>query len=625
MGKDSRILLRYSLLICVIFFGLVFIFGSGSGGGDDGGTDTDNPPASDQGTVIIESFESNPGVVSFDSDTGVSVYEGDENEIATGLLFKRSTALIPNNPSDDTAGYTGLQTLRFTNTTGTPQNLVFYENIQKTFAQNVNQLKFKVMTDGSELSISDVLNDKENFLGITDFVNAGYTVVIDEDPAILITIAELTVLTGLVVYLWNPDLIMPTPLMDPDTMVDIEGSERLQWIENRLGNYCDAIRKSAETNNIPPRLLATVILNELADYDRRDQIQELIDTGTSRSHGWVQLQVDRIIEHKLIDIGPRDTIRDTSVDIDESLTIERIYNPYYDITINKDVTNKLILQRIVNPESGIELAAREISYLLNMLKKGSAYLNNPWPASLLINPAEGIDPSNIYANLKMNPNNQAGEDPIKQQIEREKTLALLIVSGYNGGGAIYTDTNGNGIFKTHNDPWNYDKYSTKEQPRTHGLNAMDFFPDILYRSWCFKQSGGEDPGGKGDISFTLTWSWSDPGSEGPDIDMWVLDPNGYLLSTSRNDYGLGPSPDDGQIDVDDRGAFGDGDGGGPERTFWPSGQAPAGLYRYGVRYYQGDGAVSYILNVYKGAVKVDSKSGYLNEEGGSIEVGSYTL
>lgn len=624
MGKDSRILLRYSLLICVIFFGLVFIFGSGSGGSDDGGTETDNPPASEEGTVIIESSESNPGVVSFDSDTGVSVYEGDENEVATGLLFKRSAALIPNNPSDETAGYKGLVMLRFTNTTDTKQEIVFFEDIPKILAEDVNQIKFKMLTEEAEsLSIQDALNDGADFSNITDLVNAGYAQIVDEDPSIVATLG-LPILAGLVVVYTRAEWLGTTPKMDPSTLEKLSDTETLQWMDDRLGKYCDLIRKSAEQNNIPPRLLATVILNELGDYDVKDQLQEIIDTGTGRSHGWVQLQVDRVRNHKLIDIGPSGTIRDPSVDIDESLTTKRIYNPYYDITIDVNITNKLILQRIRNPESGIELAAREISFLLDMLKEGSVYANNPWAGSLLKDPSAGIDRDNIYSNLKMDPDNKAGEDPIKQQIELEKTLALLVVSGYNGGGAIYTATDQNAMFKTHNNPWMVDDASALEQPRDHAVNAM-FFSDVLYRSWCFKESGGEDPGGKGDISFTLTWSWYDSGSEGPDIDMWVLDPNGYRLSTSRDGYGLGPSPDNGQIDVDDRGAFGDGDGGGPERTFWPSGQAPAGKYTYGVRYYQGDGAVSYILNVYKGTVKVDSKSGYLSEEGGSIEVGSYTL
>ncbi|HNY51129.1 MAG TPA: hypothetical protein PLV50_08645, partial [Smithella sp.] len=123
-------------------------------------------------------------------------------------------------------------------------------------------------------------------------------------------------------------------------------------------------------------------------------------------------------------------------------------------------------------------------------------------------------------------------------------------------------------------------------------------------------NAGIDPGGTGDISMTLTWSWSGSSeTEGPDIDMWVTDPNGHRLTTSRDDYSLGPCPCGGQIDFDDLGGWGPGDGGGPERAFWPTGSAPSGTYTYGVRYYQGDGTANYTLKVYKGTALQTTKTG----------------
>jgi|GEM_PF-2274059 len=137
--------------------------------------------------------------------------------------------------------------------------------------------------------------------------------------------------------------------------------------------------------------------------------------------------------------------------------------------------------------------------------------------------------------------------------------------------------------------------------------------------------GSSDPGGRGDISFVLTWTHSGSSrSEGPDIDMWVTDPNNYTLSTSRNGYSLGPTPNGGRIDHDDLGGWGSGDGGGPERAYWPTGSASRGTYRFGVRYYQGTGTAAYTFRVYVGTTAVRTYTGSLTRSGSAITVGSYS-
>lgn len=145
-----------------------------------------------------------------------------------------------------------------------------------------------------------------------------------------------------------------------------------------------------------------------------------------------------------------------------------------------------------------------------------------------------------------------------------------------------------------------------------------------------------EPPPKGDISFVLTWSWTGSSkSGGPDIDMWVADPRGQELSSSRNGYGLGPSPDGGLIDYDDRGGFcydsdcgPKDDGGGPERAYWPTGKALHGTYTYGVRYYQGDGTANYTLKVYIGTNIVSTMTGVLTapsiQPGPEVRVGNTT-
>ena len=128
---------------------------------------------------------------------------------------------------------------------------------------------------------------------------------------------------------------------------------------------------------------------------------------------------------------------------------------------------------------------------------------------------------------------------------------------------------------------------------------------------------GTDPGAilndgtTGNPVFTLTWSHLED-DEGPDIDMWVIDPGTVMLSTSRDGASLGPTAEGGAIDYDDQGETGSGDGGGPERAYWPAGSSPAGVYTYGVRYYTGSGPADYTFRVYKeGSISV-SKTGTLS-------------
>ncbi|PLX92966.1 MAG: hypothetical protein C0619_04990 [Desulfuromonas sp.] len=133
----------------------------------------------------------------------------------------------------------------------------------------------------------------------------------------------------------------------------------------------------------------------------------------------------------------------------------------------------------------------------------------------------------------------------------------------------------------------------------------------------------DEVGASGDISFTLSWyhqGSSDP--EGPDIDIWVIDPLEQKLSSSRAGFGMGPTPEGGEIDFDDRGASGDGDGGGPERVYWPLGASLPGEYSFGVRYYSGDGTANYALRVYKGETLLMTKTGSLASVGGEIFVGT---
>jgi hypothetical protein len=135
----------------------------------------------------------------------------------------------------------------------------------------------------------------------------------------------------------------------------------------------------------------------------------------------------------------------------------------------------------------------------------------------------------------------------------------------------------------------------------------------------------EDPGARGDPTVTLVWTYAGSSRpEGPDIDIWVTDPEGHTVSTSRGSPPV--SADNGTFDFDDRGGWGtrDGDNGkGPERVFWTQGKAPRGTYKYGVRFYQGDGTANYTVRVYRNGVLLATKSGTLRRRNEEKTLGTF--
>ena len=486
--------------------------GCGSGGGD--ASPDQNGPES---PVLSES-----GSLTVDDTTGVVTYESAAVELQPGLLLSRMAVLTPNDPINDALGYRATLVLKFNNTSDITQQTTYIADIPKRFAQHVNELGYKILTDQAEEStLANLLADSTPFVNIDDFVTRGAAQVLEEDPILSIPVLVVGGIAAVTaVLLQKPDWVGLTPRTAAEDVTAMSAAQRQQWINDQLlGQYCVAVRNSAAKNNIPPRLLANIILNELADYDAKDTIQELVYTGEDRSHGWAQLQPKRLRDHGLVDVGAADSIRDPNVDIDEATLTYTVPGQPGEpsITLKRSV-NEALWQRLNTPEASIEFGAREVSYLLDRLKTGSPALNNPWAKALLVDPAAGVDKDDIFANLRVAGSPVSAKD---RQIALDRTLAVLIAAAYNGSGAIFNVAGDDGIFTAKElkqktvlgddymvqvgIPWTAlndieDKIPGTDtfkypfhDPRIHAENAGTLFPAALIATPCLNETMDTTP------------------------------------------------------------------------------------------------------------------------------------
>ena len=166
---------------------------------------------------------------------------------------------------------------------------------------------------------------------------------------------------------------------------------------SRLGQYENQVYESAAKHQIPPQLLATIILNELADIDRTDQFQESwLDYG---SLGIAQIEIGTAIKYQLIP-GQLDCRPGTPQTGNKA-------NPH------------VVANRLRIPQFSIDGAAR---YIRILLERMCANTDKPWLKGRGFNLTDvgAITPQGIYSYVH-GPNER----------EKEASLAQLIAAAYN--------------------------------------------------------------------------------------------------------------------------------------------------------------------------------------------------
>ena len=504
MPADTRCPFALKLSFSLLLASMLGLQGCGGGGEDD----SSGSNGSTGTTSAVTTTKSASGTVTESPAEGMASFETEQTEILPGVFASRSEALVAIDPANEALGFRGLSVQKIENTTNAAVEVEFTESIPKTFAEHVDDLRYKVIAGPNDLTIDELLADSSGFVSIDQLVSQGTARVIEEDPWVLIAVG-VAINTAAYIFFERPDVVGLTPRSEPGELFFAGNDTRADFVnEQLLDAHCDKVVASARANNIPPRLLANTILNEIADYGWEDTLQEIVYTGRNRSHGQVQLQPGRILDHGLIDVGPAGSLRNPAVDLDEAeLEFDLPGNPGEpSVRVRKSVDEE-IYHRLLTPEGGIELAARELDFLLKMLEPGQPALNNPWAQSLLKDPSAGIDRDDIYGNLKVA---RQSSDAEQQQIELERSLAVLLIAAYNGSGAIFNETDETRIFtdlersRGVNFPWEnpsdiddtvtdangneVNKYPLRD-PRVHADNGGTIFPTVLHQAPCLDTDG----------------------------------------------------------------------------------------------------------------------------------------
>ena len=97
--------------------------------------------------------------------------------------------------------------------------------------------------------------------------------------------------------------------------------QRCTWYKDRIGRYKDTINAAARQNRIPSQLLATVVLNEMADIDWKDVSQEryLMQTGCKKfaidKHVWFNYRDVGKQSFGIAQITPRTALKYGAIDL----------------------------------------------------------------------------------------------------------------------------------------------------------------------------------------------------------------------------------------------------------------------------------------------------------------------
>jgi hypothetical protein len=209
--------------------------------------------------------------------------------------------------------------------------------------------------------------------------------------------------------------------MDVQTWSNMTASQKEAWCRKHLTPIEQRIREVAETEKIPPQLLATVIMNELNDINSADITQQ--NWGAGGSLGIAQIQVSTALSHGLLDFPGDDDLIDRRA---REQYRYRLQNSRQGIvaTSLEDFRRRerwqLVRDRLTRPNMAVLAAGREIRRLIERMTQ---HRSNPWQAKFSFSLTD--------AALLRHTNDIYDYVDGTSQIEKEMNLAEMVVAAYN--------------------------------------------------------------------------------------------------------------------------------------------------------------------------------------------------
>ena len=219
------------------------------------------------------------------------------------------------------------------------------------------------------------------------------------------------------------ELVMTRGVTDVFTVMELEDPELASWIYWNLGPYQNQIEESANANQIPKQLLATVLIAELSDISVVDVNQ------TEGSIGMAQIQIQTAVDDNLIDFSEKELNK-------EKKELKKIYPDLNDNELTEKAKFELAKEMLWIPQYAIEAAAKEIAILINKMGKNT---DKPWQKKFGFT-ASGVMGNEIYnyvsSDLQIDDEQGNRVKGIGDAADREANVANMVTAAYNSPGII---------------------------------------------------------------------------------------------------------------------------------------------------------------------------------------------
>lgn len=264
---------------------------------------------------------------------------------------------------------------------------------------------------------------------------------------------------------FNPEPLKIAERMTTREILNKEIDSRCKWYKEKIGTFISNINTFALDEGVPPKLLVTIVLNELADIDMTDVIQDQQLAGTKGDYNEYQSSLRVALWWKSIakqsfgisQISPKTALKYNAVHIPPSLKSRMI---------RENEVELFVAYRLLDRRTAISAAAKIIKGIMLEIEEHQEV--SLW-ARQFIRPSTRFSVDNPYVALFPSPLRNGTITPFIKQ-EREKKLAQMVTAIYNSDGILTASK----VPNAGDDKTLYFPNALKHSQNAYGI-AEDFF------------------------------------------------------------------------------------------------------------------------------------------------------